>query len=112
MAPHLSQPPGRQVQVHSSGVISGLLLWDRCLCVRVRASENTAGLANRVKVTPVTLYMAARESGGSRSYVPDELAPDLERAIRNGRHLQEVMMEAGRRYALALKNERRSRRGG
>ena len=45
-------------------------------------------------------------------YVPDELAPDLERAIRNGRHLQEVMMEAGRRYALALKNERRSRRGG
>jgi hypothetical protein len=43
-------------------------------------------------------------------YVPDELAPDLERAIRNGRHLQEVMMEAGRRYALALKNERRSRR--
>ena len=43
-------------------------------------------------------------------YVPDELAPDLEHAIRNGRHLQEVMMEAGRRYALALKNERRSRR--
>jgi hypothetical protein len=44
-------------------------------------------------------------------YVPDELASELERAIRNGRHLQEVMMEAGRRYALALKNERRSRRG-
>src|SRR5271169_4225607 len=43
-------------------------------------------------------------------YVPDELASDLERAIRNGRHLQELMMEAGRRYALALKNERRSRR--
>lgn len=43
-------------------------------------------------------------------YVPDELAPELERAIRNGRHLQELMMEAGRRYALALKNERRSRR--
>jgi len=43
-------------------------------------------------------------------YVPDELAPELERAIQNGRHLQDVMMEAGRRYALALKNERRSRR--
>jgi hypothetical protein len=39
-------------------------------------------------------------------YVPDELAPELERAIENGRHLQESMMEAGRRYALALKNER------
>jgi hypothetical protein len=43
-------------------------------------------------------------------YVPDELAPELERAIRNGRQLQELMMEAGRRYALALKNEHRSRR--
>ena len=43
-------------------------------------------------------------------YVPDELAPELERAIQNARHLQDVMMEAGRRYALALKNERRSRR--
>jgi hypothetical protein len=43
-------------------------------------------------------------------YVPNELAPELERAIRNGRQLQELMMEAGRRYALALKNERRSRR--
>jgi hypothetical protein len=42
-------------------------------------------------------------------YVPDELAPELERAIENGRHLQELMMEAGHRYALALKHERRSR---
>jgi len=42
--------------------------------------------------------------------VPDELAPELERAIQNGRHLQELMMEAGRRYTLALKKERRSRR--
>jgi len=43
-------------------------------------------------------------------YVPDELAPELERAIQNGRHLQELMMEAGRRYTLALKKERRARR--
>ena len=43
-------------------------------------------------------------------YVPDELAPELERAIRNGRRVQELVMEAGRRYALALKNERKSRR--
>ena len=39
-------------------------------------------------------------------YVPDDLAGDLERAIRNGRDLQKLMTEAGRRYALALKNER------
>ena len=41
-------------------------------------------------------------------YVPDELAPELERAIRNGRQVHELIIEAGRRYALALNNERRS----
>jgi len=46
----------------------------------------------------------------SSTYVPDELAPELERAIGNGRQVHELMIEAGRRYALALKNERRSRR--
>jgi hypothetical protein len=39
-------------------------------------------------------------------YVPDDLARDLEGAIRNGRDLLKVMAEAGRRYTLALKNER------
>ena len=42
-------------------------------------------------------------------YVPDELAEELERAIQNGRDLQQLMAEAGRRYTLALKNERNSR---
>lgn len=42
-------------------------------------------------------------------YVPEELAEDLERAIRNGRDLHKLMTEAGRRYTLALKNERRLR---
>jgi hypothetical protein len=42
-------------------------------------------------------------------YVPDELAADLEQAIRNGRDLQKLMTEAGRRYTLALKSERRLR---
>jgi hypothetical protein len=44
-------------------------------------------------------------------YVPDELAEDVERAIQNGRDLQKLMTEAGRRYTLALKNERRARSG-
>lgn len=42
-------------------------------------------------------------------YVPEKLAPDIERAIRNGRNLQQLIAEAGRRYAVALKGERRSR---
>jgi hypothetical protein len=41
-------------------------------------------------------------------YVPDELAEGLEKTIRNGRDLQKLMAEAGRRYTLALKNERSS----
>ena len=47
--------------------LSGLLLWDRCLCAKVPASGSTAGLANRVRVIPVTLYMAERGSSGFRS---------------------------------------------
>ena len=43
-------------------------------------------------------------------YVPDELAPEVERAVRNGRRLQEIVAEAGQRYTLALKYARRSRR--
>lgn len=39
-------------------------------------------------------------------YVPDELVEPLEKAVQNGRDLQQLMSEAGRRYALALKNER------
>jgi hypothetical protein len=38
-------------------------------------------------------------------YVPTELVPSVERALENGRLLQELMMEAGRRYTLALKDE-------
>lgn len=43
-------------------------------------------------------------------YVPEELASDVERAIENGRSLQRLLSEAGRRYAVALKKERRSKR--
>ena len=53
-------------------------------------------------------YALYGRKGGRRFsvYVPDDLAADLERAIRNGRDLQKLMTEAGRRYTLALKNER------
>ncbi len=65
-------------------------------------------------------YCAACESGAGHSsyalygrkgkqrfslYVPTELVPSVERALENGRLLQELMMEAGRRYTLALKDE-------
>jgi hypothetical protein len=55
-----------------------------------------------------TSYALYGRSGKRRFsiYVPDELAQDVEKAIQNGRDLQKLMTEAGRRYTLALKNER------
>jgi hypothetical protein len=38
--------------------------------------------------------------------MPEELTGELEKAIRNGRNLQKIVAEAGRRYALARKRER------
>jgi hypothetical protein len=43
-------------------------------------------------------------------YVPIELVPSVERALENGRLLQELMMEAGRRYTLALKDEHQAQK--
>lgn len=42
-------------------------------------------------------------------YVPDRLVPLLRQALANGRALQALLYEAGRRYVLALKRERRGR---
>ena len=39
-------------------------------------------------------------------YVPDELAPDIRRALDNGRALQDLLYEAGRRYTNAVKHQR------
>lgn len=39
-------------------------------------------------------------------YVPDELAPDVQNAIENGRQLQVLMKEAGLRYVKARKREK------
>lgn len=41
-------------------------------------------------------------------YVPDELAPEIEEAVEKGRRLQDLIKDAGVRYLLAQKRERRS----
>ncbi len=40
-------------------------------------------------------------------YVPEELVPEVEKALANGRRLQQLMNEAGVRYVHALKRKRR-----
>jgi hypothetical protein len=39
-------------------------------------------------------------------YVPDELVPEVQRSLDNGRELQELLHLAAVRYAKALKHER------
>lgn len=57
-------------------------------------------------------YVLYGRSRGRRLavYIPDALAPDIRHALDNGRALQELLYEAGRRYAEARKRERRRRR--
>src|SRR5512139_3487036 len=42
-------------------------------------------------------------------YVPDELVQEVEVAVQNRRKLQELLVEAGRRYVNALKAQRKRR---
>ena len=39
-------------------------------------------------------------------YIPDELVPQIQQALDNGRALQAVLYQAGRRYTTALKQQR------
>lgn len=41
-------------------------------------------------------------------YVPDDVVPQVQHALKNGRALQELLYEAGRRYTTAIKQDRRS----
>lgn len=39
-------------------------------------------------------------------YIPDDLVPQIQQALENGRALQAALYEAGRRYTAALKQQR------
>jgi hypothetical protein len=39
-------------------------------------------------------------------YVPEDLAPQVQRAVENGRALHDLLMQAGPRYVKALKHAR------
>ena len=41
-------------------------------------------------------------------YVPEDLVPQVRRAVENGRALQDLLVQAGPRYVKALKRERAS----
>lgn len=39
-------------------------------------------------------------------YIPDELVPQIQQSLDNGRALQELLYQAGRRYTNAVKHQR------
>jgi hypothetical protein len=43
-------------------------------------------------------------------YIPDDLVPEIRRSLDNGRALQELLYQAGRRYTNAVKHQRAARK--
>lgn len=73
-------------------------------CIRENCSACTSGKGH-------SSYALSGYRGRKRFsvYVPDDLAPDIQKAIENGRQLQELMKEAGLRLVHARKRENRQK---
>ena len=85
-------------------IAHGSLSLRKSPCVRPNCAACAAGVGHRSHV----LY--GRCSAGRFSvYVPEELVPEVERALENGRRLNDLVSEVGMRYAFAMKNEWKSR---
>jgi len=70
-------------------------------CIRANCSTCASGQGH-------ASYALSGRMGRRRTslYVPDELDPEVQRAVEHGRQLQELMREASQRYLAALKRER------
>jgi len=79
----------------------GSLSLRRAPCVRENCSACRSGEQHRRHV----LY--GRLHGRRFSvYIPEDLVPEVQRCLDNGRALQEVLFEAAPRYIQALKREK------
>ncbi len=86
-----------------SPAILGSLSFRRSPCVHKNCPACLSGEQHPSHV----LY--GRHSGRRFAvYVPEDLAPEVHRAVENGRALQELLVRAGPRYVKALKRARRS----
>jgi hypothetical protein len=81
--------------------ILGSLSLRRSRCVR----ENCAACLSGEQHQSYVLYGRAK---GRRVavYVPEELVPEVQRSVDNGRALQDLLHQAAPRYIKALKRER------
>ncbi len=83
-------------------VADGSLSLRKSPCVRANCPACAAGEGHRSYV----LYGRAAKKRFS-IYVPEELVPEVQAAMENGRRLKELISEAGLRYTKALKDERK-----
>jgi len=82
-------------------VAEGSLYFRKSPCIRPKCASCAAGVGH-------PSYALYGQRGGKRFsiYIPEALAPDIQKAVENGRKLKDLINEAGVRYALALKAQR------
>jgi uncharacterized protein DUF6788 len=85
-------------------VAVGSLSLRRGRCIRPNCPACASGKLH----TNYALY-GRRGSRRFSLYVPERLVPEVERAIRNGRRLHELINEAGIRYVAAVKKQREAK---
>ena len=91
---------------HLWPVAEGSLSFRKTPCIRKNCPACASGQGHRS-------YILYGRRGKERMslYVPEDLAPEVEKALENGRELQALMNEAGTRYLDARKRERRRKAG-
>jgi hypothetical protein len=85
-------------------IAEGSLSLRKTRCIRKNCTACASGEGH-------ASYVLSGRRGSKRFsiYIPDDLAPDMQLAIENGRQLQELMNEAGVRLVSALKNQRKGK---
>ena len=87
--------------------ILGSLSLRRSPCIR----ENCRACQSGEQHLSYVLY--GRVKGRRVSiYIPEDLVPEVQRALDNGREVRELLHEAGERYAKALKRQRLAAKAG
>jgi hypothetical protein len=83
----------------------GSLTLRRSPCIREHCPACQTGEQH-----PSYVLYGRRDGRRLALYVPDRLVPEVKKAVENGRALQDLLYEAGQRYARALKRERAASR--
>jgi len=87
-------------------IAEGSLSLRKCPCIRPNCPACARGEGH-------SSYVLYGRQGKKRLsiYVPENLVPEVQAALENGRRLQQLMNEAGLRYVRALKGGRAGSRG-